>query len=85
MPLNKRFEKLVNKFGCQITPVSCWIDGTVSRRPDIMAVTRYGQYVMTIPAKMFALKNIGHRDLINNVHPDYYECERQFYFKKFKA
>jgi len=83
--LLNRFKKLAKKFGCQITPVSCWINGTITRRPDIMAVTRHRQHVMTIPSKMFALPNIGHRDLINNVHPDYYECERQLYFKKYKA
>lgn len=84
MQLN-RFKKLAKKFGCQITPVSCWINGTISRRPDILAVTRHRQHVMTIPSKMFALPNAGHRNLTNIIHPDYYECERQLYFKKFKA
>lgn len=85
MPLNKKFERLVHKFGCKVTPVSAFINGTICRRPDIMAVTRHGQFVMTIPRKMYALKNRDYRDLINIVQPDYYECENKLYFKKFKG
>ena len=83
--LLNRFKKLAKKFGYKVTPVSCWINGTISRRPDILSVNDHGHHLVTIPTKMYALPNLGHRDLINNVHPDYYECERLLYFKKFKA
>lgn len=82
MPQNKRFEALAKKLGFTIHPVCGVINGKWQRRPDILCVERHGEHQLTIPKKMYALPNPGHRDLIGIQHPDFFECENKLYAKK---
>jgi hypothetical protein len=48
-----RFKKKAEKLGCKIVPVCSKVNGKLTRRADIMAVERHGEWVMTIPRRMY--------------------------------
>lgn len=78
-----RFQQLVNRWGYKITPVSCTFGTLVARRPDIMAVEKHGEFIMTIPSKMYPLKYGGNTDLLGHIHPSYFDCEDKLYKKRY--
>lgn len=83
MAQNKRFERIAKRLGFSIHPVMGRINGTFVRREDIMSVERHGEWEMTIPKKMYALSNPGHRDLLGLQHPTFYDCESKLYERKY--
>jgi len=81
---SKRFKHKAEKLGCRIVKVSNKINGVIGQRPDILAVMRRNEWVMTIPRHMYSLPNRKYKDLIGHIHPDYFVCEKILY-KKFYA
>lgn len=70
-----RFKKLAERLGFKIKPTGCFINGTFSRRPDVMSVQYKGRHIMTIPKRILGFPSQGHRNLIGQVNPDYFELE----------
>ena len=83
MPSSKRFKKLADRFGWEIRPLVCIINGKLTRRPDIMAVENHGSWEMTIPKEIYAYSDSSYRDLLGLEHPDYFACESKAYYRKY--
>jgi hypothetical protein len=73
---SRRFKFKAEKLGCRIVKVSNKINGVITQRPDIRAVMRRNEWVMTIPRHMYAVPNRGYKDLGGRPHPDYFICEK---------
>ncbi len=78
---SKRFKEKAEKLGCYIVPVANKVNGKLTRRPDILAVMRRNEWVMTIPRHMYGVPNRGYKDLGGRPHPDYFICEKILYSK----
>lgn len=79
----KRFKKLCDKYGYKIVPVMSRVNWNLTRRPDILAVEKHGQWVMTIPKRMYSRRFFTHNDLAGRQHPSYFECEHKLYNDRF--
>lgn len=80
---SQRFQDLCDRFNFKIVPVLTKVNGTFTRRPDILAVEKNHSWVMTIPREMYAFRSEAHTDLGNRVHPGFYECETKLYNEQF--
>lgn len=80
---SEQFEALCQRFHFKIVPVMSRINGEFTRRPDILAVEKNHQWVMTIPREMYAFRMPQHTDLGGRIHPGYYECETKLYNEQF--
>ncbi len=78
---SRRFKEKAEKLGCKIAPVANKVNGKLTRRPDILAVIRRNEWVMTIPRHMYSLPNRGYKDIGGRQHPDYFVCEKILYSK----
>ena len=86
--MNARFQKLVEKNGCKLIKVISRVDGKLTTRPDIMAVRKHGKYLLTVPARIYALRSPMNRDLAKLPLMNYFECEfrlKQELYKKLYA
>lgn len=61
--------------GYKILPVASKMNGRLCRRPDIKGVYYHGEFVMTIPERMYGFRSKRHRDLNGIEQPDYFYCE----------
>lgn len=71
----KRFNALAKRFGFKIRPTSCFVNGTFTRRPDILSVQYKHKHYMTIPKRIYGFPNDSCRNLIGLVNPDYFTLE----------
>lgn len=78
-----RFKKLCDRYGYRIVPVATKVNGTLTRRPDILAVEKYHEWVQTIPTDMRRKRTMLHVDLQGLQHPSFYECEQKIYNDRF--
>jgi hypothetical protein len=71
------------------SPLPCRrVDGKLTTRPDIMAVRKHGKYLLTVPARIYALRSPMNRDLAKLPLMNYFECEfrlKQELYKKLYA
>jgi len=80
-----RFKKLCKRYGYKIVPVMTQINGTLTRRSDILAVEKYHEFIETIPKEMRHFRMTGHVDIGRREHPGFYECEQKLYNDRFYA
>jgi hypothetical protein len=80
---SSRFRKLTDRFGWKIRPITCIINGKLTRRPDILAVENHGLWEMTIPKRIYSLSDQTYTDLLGLQHPSYFECESKAYSRKY--
>ena len=80
---SEQFSTLCGRFNFKIVPVMNRINGEFTKRPDILAVEKNGQWVMTIPRDLYAFKSEAHADLGGRPHPGYYDCETKLYNEQF--
>jgi len=78
-----RFRKLCDRFGYKIKPLIFQVNGKLTRRPDIVAVERKNQWVLTVPKKIYRFPDFYYRDLLGIQHPDYFSCETNLYSKRY--
>jgi len=76
-----RFKKICDRLGCKIVPIATRVNGTLTRRPEILGVEHHGESVMVIPRRMYGFPNSKYTDLGGRPHPDFFECERIIYSK----
>lgn len=79
----KRYKKLAKRYKYKIVPVMTGFNGVLTRRPDILAVEKYHEWITTIPTEMRHFRMHGHDDLGGRQHPGYYECESKIYNDRF--
>lgn len=80
---SKQFADLCKRFNFKIVPVMTRVNGEFTRRPDILGVEKNGDWVMTIPTRMYAFRMKDHVDLGWREHPGYYDCETKIYNEQF--
>jgi hypothetical protein len=81
--MEARFKLLCERLGYKIVPIATRVNGTLTRRPDIVGVDYHGDFVMVVPKRMYGFPNKSHRDLNNYQHPDYFTCEKTLYLKTY--
>jgi len=79
--MSNRFKKICDKLGCKIVPIATRVNNKLTRRPDILGVERHGEFVMTIPRRMYGFPSQSHTDLGGRQHPDFFSCEITIYNK----
>lgn len=55
------------------------VNGQLTRRPDIMAVEKYHEWIQTIPREMRHFSSPNHTDLGGRMHPGFFDCEQKIY------
>jgi len=81
--MHRRFKKLCDRYGYKIVPVMTRVNGMLTKRPDIVAVEKYHEWVATVPTEMPAERMHGHTDLNGIPHPSFFECEQKIYNDRF--
>lgn len=77
--MESRFSKLAKRKGFKITRIGCIASGLVMTRPDIYAVEKHGEFVMTIPRYMYPWFNPNYKDIIGIPQPSFFNCEEKLY------
>ena len=72
-----RFKALADSKGFKIVPTACFINGTFTRRPDLMSVQYKKRHIMTIPTRILGFPCETHRNLTGQENPDYFQLEHQ--------
>lgn len=78
-----KFKRVCDRYGYKIVPVMTKVNGTLTRRPDILAVEKYHEHIVTIPKEMRHWRLENHTDLGGRQHPDFFECEAKLYNDRF--
>jgi hypothetical protein len=72
-----RFKKLAESKGFKLVPVGCFINGTFTRRPDLLSVQYKKRHIMTIPTRILGFPSETHCNLTGQMNPDYFHLEHQ--------
>ena len=73
--MENRFKKLCDRLGYKIVPLTAFINGRLTKRADIQAVTYQGDLIMVVPKRMYGFIIDDYTDFGGNKLPDYFNCE----------